>query len=131
MSAVVAALVLYVLDPERVGAFYRSVTGLEQVGASGDALILANSSAELVLVRIPERIASGMELADPPDRRESTPMKPVFLVRSLAAARAAADGTGGAVDPPEREWDFRDTRVCDGYDPEGNVVQLRAPLPAR
>ncbi len=32
---------------------------------------------------------------------------------------------GGEVFPPEREWNFQGYRVCDGMDPEGNVVQFR------
>jgi hypothetical protein len=38
----------------------------------------------------------------------------------LAAAR------GGRVLPVDREWEFAAHRVCDGVDPEGNVVQLRS-----
>ena len=29
------------------------------------------------------------------------------------------------VDPVETEWTFGLVRVCDGHDPEGNVVQFR------
>jgi len=29
----------------------------------------------------------------------------------------------------EREWQFKDARACDGIDPEGNIFQLRQPLP--
>ena len=32
---------------------------------------------------------------------------------------------GGALDPTAREWQFQSQRVCDGHDPEGNVIQLR------
>ena len=42
-------------------------------------------------------------------------------------AGALADGLGGLVDPPEREWTAGGLRACDGHDPEGNVLQLREP----
>jgi hypothetical protein len=32
---------------------------------------------------------------------------------------------GGQVDPAEREWNDQGCLVCDGHDPEGNVVQFR------
>jgi hypothetical protein len=32
---------------------------------------------------------------------------------------------GGRLKPPEAQWRFRGTTVLDGWDPEGNVVQLR------
>ena len=31
----------------------------------------------------------------------------------------------GALYPSHKEWDARGFRACDGYDPEGNIVQLR------
>jgi len=35
---------------------------------------------------------------------------------------------GGQLNSTAREWKFRDTRVCDGHDPEGNMFQLRETL---
>jgi hypothetical protein len=29
------------------------------------------------------------------------------------------------LNPPDAEWLFEGSRVCDGHDPEGNVFQLR------
>ncbi len=60
-----------------------------------------------------------------PVRRTDTPLKLAFDVDSIAAARDAALNLGGGIDPAEREWTFQGRRVCDGYEPEGNVVQLR------
>ena len=31
--------------------------------------------------------------------------------------------------PPEKEWHFQGQRVCDGCDPEGNMIQVREALP--
>jgi hypothetical protein len=32
---------------------------------------------------------------------------------------------GAAVNAIEHDWDFEAARVSDGYDPEGNVFQIR------
>ena len=40
-------------------------------------------------------------------------------------ARSLVVELGGGLNGPESEWRFQDCRVCDGHDPEGNVIQLR------
>jgi hypothetical protein len=52
-------------------------------------------------------------------------VKLVFVVSSLAAVREVAPALGGQLNPAEREWEFQTYMVCDGHDPEGNVVQFR------
>jgi hypothetical protein len=78
-----------------------------------------------VILAIPESIAASITVATPPARRESTPIKLVFHVGSIDAVRNAATNLGGELNGLEREWFFQDTKVCDGHDPEGNVVQFR------
>lgn len=51
--------------------------------------------------------------------------EPVFYVPDLAAARRVARELGGALKSVDDEWRFQDSIVCDGYDPEGNIFQLR------
>jgi hypothetical protein len=55
--------------------------------------------------------------------------------RTGAAAAAAGEGLNlrGGIDPTQSEWIFHRRRVCDGQDPEGNVVPFRRdiPTPAR
>jgi hypothetical protein len=43
----------------------------------------------------------------------------------MTACRETAAKLGGELDPPERERLFQLSIVCDGHDPEGNVLQLR------
>jgi predicted enzyme related to lactoylglutathione lyase len=76
-------------------------------------------------VAIPARIAAHIEIATPPLLREDTPIKLVFVVHSIAAARSVAPVHGGELNPPDTDWDLHGGRVCDGQDPEGNVIQLR------
>lgn len=119
------AAVLYATQVARVSAFYAALAGLECTQVEADHSVLESPGFQLVVVAIPAPIAATIELTTPPVRREDTPVKLVFPVPSLAAARVAAAGLGGVVDPVEREWTFQASRVCDGHDPEGNVVQSR------
>jgi len=74
---------------------------------------------------VPEHIACAIEIASPPRRRTETPVELVFEVACIAATRESARLHGGELYPVEREWTFQGYRVCDGQDPEGNVVQFR------
>jgi hypothetical protein len=54
-----------------------------------------------------------------------TPLKPTFVVASLADVRRAAQATGGYLKPDDGAWRFRGRVVLDGWDPEGNIVQFK------
>ncbi len=120
-----AAAVLYAMDLGRMRAFYEAVLGWEVVHAGDDHAILETAAFQLILQAIPASIAETIESASPPERRTETPIKLVFPIDSIREARDAAAAHGGELDAPEREWRFRTDRVCDGHDPEGNVVQFR------
>ena len=92
-------------------------------------VVLESPTFQLVVVAVPARIASGIEISDPPTRREENPIKLVFYVPSLAECRTQISSLAGLLNSPEREWSFQGARVCDGHDPEGNVFQLREALP--
>lgn len=116
--------VVYVKDIARVRAFYESVAELTVDREARDHTVLRSSTARLVLVRVPDAIAATIEITDPPARRAENPVKLILPVTSIAAARERAAHFGGEVGAVEREWDFDEVRVCDGVDPEGNVVQF-------
>lgn len=120
-----AGAVIYARDLARVSRFYEQVAGLRVTHAEDDHVVLGSGGFQLVLVAVPERLAASIELADPPRPRENTAIKPVFVVANLAAARDRAPALGGQLLPSAREWSFQGMRVCDGHDPEGNVVQFR------
>jgi hypothetical protein len=60
-----------------------------------------------------------------PALREDSYWKLALPVASIAAARTIASLLGGGLKSPEQEWEARGFRACDGYDPEGNVIQVR------
>ncbi len=124
-----AGAIVYAKDIQRLARFYAAVADLEIVHEVADHVVLESETHELVIVAIPAATAARIVIATPPVRRENTAFKLSFLVDSLADARSAAREAGGDLNPPEKEWDFQGLRVCDGCDPEGNMIQLREPLP--
>ena len=125
-ASLAAGAIVYAKDVDRLARFYADVAGLELAHRASDHAVLESDSFELVVVAIPEPTASRIAIATPPTRRENTAFKLVFHVERLEDARAAALAAGGAIDPAGKEWSFQGLRTCDGIDPEGNVIQLRA-----
>jgi catechol 2,3-dioxygenase-like lactoylglutathione lyase family enzyme len=122
------AAVVYARDLARVSDFYAAVLGSPGDRGEPGQVVFDVPAFQLVVLEIPEPIASKIRITSPPERRTQTPIKLAFPVGSIAALRAIAAGLGGQVDAAEHEWLFRGSLVCDGYDPEGNVVQLREPV---
>lgn len=111
-----AMAVLYCKDLPRLAAFYEAVFAVRPLRSSETFIELP----QLGLHAIPPEIAATIAITDPPAPREDTPIKLVFSVPDLDAARArlAALGATCAVRP----WG-----ACEVVDPEGNVFQLSAP----
>jgi predicted enzyme related to lactoylglutathione lyase len=128
-SSIAAGAVVYAKDLARMSAFYEQVTGLPVTHFDAAYAVLESGAFQLVVHAIPAHIAASIKIADPPVRREDSAVKLVFLVPSIAKARALAPSLGGELNPPEREWQFGPYRVCDGHDTEGNVIQLREHAP--
>ena len=120
-----AGAIVYAKDIHGLARFYAAVADLEVMHEVADHIVLESETVELVIVAIPAATAARIVITTPPQRRENTAFKLVFAVPSLADARTAARDNGGELNPPETEWKFQGLRVCDGCDPEGNVIQLR------
>ena len=120
-----AGAIVHAKDIRRLARFYAEVADLEIMHEVADHVVLESETHELVIVAIPAATAARIVIATPPVRRENTAFKLSFAVASLADARVAAKAAGGELDAPGKEWDFQGLRVCDGCDPEGNVIQLR------
>ena len=122
-----AGAIVYAKDLQRLAQFYAAVADLEIVHEVADHVVLESETHELVVVAIPAATAARIVITSPPQRRENTAFKLSFAVPSLAEAREAAKAAGGELNPPAKEWSFQGMRVCDGCDPEGNMIQLREP----
>ena len=126
--------VIYTANCDRLAAFYVAVIGFRECERKPDYVVLENATVQLVLLRADDAAhaasASAAAVAPPADagqasRRSDAAIKPVFRVASIEAARAAATSAGGRINATRHEWRFGAHRVCDGLDPDGNVIQLR------
>lgn len=117
--------VVFAKDVARLAEFYAQTAGLTPLETGTAHVVLDGAMLQVVVHGIPPTIAARIEIAVPPLRREDTPIKLCLPVASLADARRAAALFGGQVDAPGQEWEARGFRACDGFDPEGNVVQFR------
>ena len=124
----VAGAVIYAKDIERVSHFYSALAGLPIVQQEPDHVLLESAKFQLVVVAIAPSIANQIIISSPPERRENTAIKICFAVHNLATARETAIRLGGELNSPEREWAFQGNKVCDAYDPEGNIFQVRASM---
>jgi len=121
--------VVFAKGLERIAKFYEQLLSLSVTRAERDHVVLESEHLELVIHAIPNRIAGSITIAEPPEVREGTSIKLFFPVASLAEARSRAFLLGGQVNPSQREWAGNGFRACDGFDPEGNVFQLRQNVP--
>ena len=116
--------VLFARDVDRMAAFYSMVLGLHEANRAEDYILLESPGFQLVVHRIVGD-APAAKSHDASGRRVTAAFKPVFFVPSLSRVRALAGTHGGGLEPAEREWSFNGVTVCDGVDPEGNVIQFR------
>lgn len=117
--------VLFANDLERVARFYAGVLGLSEVHRDEDHILLESPGFQMVVHRIVAAGSAPAQVTAPPERRRTAAYKPVFFVPSLSRVREVAGTYGGVIEPAEKEWSFDGVTVCDGLDPEGNVIQFR------
>lgn len=127
MTQIQSGAVIYAKDFLRVANFYNNTTSLAIRTKDKSFVTLESESFQLVVIQAPSRIAGTIDIADPPKRREETPIKLVFFVGSISQHREIVKKFGGELYGKEKEWEFDEQVVCDGIDPEGNIFQLRAP----
>lgn len=117
--------VVFAKDIRKVARFYEQLIPLSVTHTESSHIVLESDVMQLVIHGIPKKIADSIHVATPPAVREETPIKLFFPVASLVDARIRAEQLGGQLGPSKKEWEARGFRACDGYDPEGNVFQLR------
>ena len=118
--------VLFAKDLNRVATFYSVVLGLTEANHADDHIVLESPGFQLVVHRLTGGGSPAGDITSPPARRATAAFKPVFFVPSIARLREVAETHGGVLEPPDQEWSFNGVTVCDGLDPEGNVIQFRA-----
>lgn len=128
---ITAGAVIYAADLDCLAAFYVTALGFHERGRDSDHVVLEANGFQLVLLkRDVVTVTAADAESTPRPRRSECAIKPVFMVTRIADARAASATVGGVINAARHEWLFGEHRVCDGLDPEGNVVQLRERLKA-
>ncbi|MBK7594772.1 MAG: hypothetical protein IPP98_04125 [Gemmatimonadetes bacterium] len=120
-----AGAVLYSKDMALVASFYAAILGLTLAEHDEEHVRLESPGFQLVVRTMPNHIAARIHIAAPPVRRADAAVKLVFFVPSIAKVRTAAETHGGLLNGIEKEWLYNGVKVCDGIDPEGNVLQFR------
>lgn len=110
----------------KLADFYLMMLQLNVVERDDEFVLMASDSVELVILQAPASIVEVITISNPLTPRETVAIKPVFFINNIQAVRDLAQDHGGFVNYPDKEWEFRGHTVCDGYDPEGNIFQLRA-----
>ena len=118
--------VLFAKNLDRVATFYSVVLGLTEANRADDHILLESPGFQLVVHRIGVGGSVAGEITEQPTLRATAAFKPVFFVPSIARLRGVAENYGGVMEPVDQEWSFNGVTVCDGLDPEGNVIQFRA-----
>ena len=113
--------VLFVKNPGTVASFYIEALDMQCSQQDTQHAVLQRSGFELIVHRIPDHIAAGIELSQPPVRRESGAIRLDYAVDSIERSRMLARQLGGDIDDDPPAWADRDSRFYLGCDPEGNV----------
>ena len=119
--------VLYAKDLEKLKAFYLAIGGELTDGIEGEFAAISNADTELIILQVPQNIASQIAIDDPPVVRSAIPLKAVFSTTSIANVLEKLPEIGGRPVPGMKQWKFRQYLVQDVVDAEGNVVQLWQP----
>ena len=117
--------VIFAKDVRKMVRFYVQVLSMMEKINDSDKAILESEYFSLVIHGIPTEVSENIDISVPPRIRENTPIKLYFPVNSIEEARIKASDFGGKVNPKNCEWNASNFVACDGFDPEGNVLQLR------
>jgi predicted enzyme related to lactoylglutathione lyase len=119
-----AGAVLFTVNMKQLANFYERVVGMRVVKTASDHVVLEIGTFHLTVNQVPEQYANNIVITSPPVVRDSGATKLSFRVDRISRSRQTAVELGGLVYGSEREWDNDGTRVCDGWDPDGNVFQV-------
>jgi catechol-2,3-dioxygenase len=116
------SIVLWVENLEPAKQFYQNLLSASVHDESQTFVRVASGENEVLLHLVPEQYREG--ISSPPAIREEAVIKPVFAVRSINEARNAVANLSGQVNDATSEQIYANVRYCDGFDTEGNVIQV-------
>jgi len=113
--------VLYARSLQKMVAFYSAVLGSECVHSDEHHAVFDLNGLALVIHQIPPGLASGIDIAEPPVRRESGAIRLDYPVADIGDSRTRARALGGDIDARPPPWAEPGAGFFLGNDPEGNV----------
>lgn len=108
-------VMIFVKDLAAMERFYTDVLGFHPVEASRVPTWMEFAEG-LALHAVPEEIACEIVIASPPEVRDETPMKPIFVTDDLESTCDRLE----AADVPVKRYAWG----ADFVDPEGNVFHI-------
>ena len=108
-----------------MSTFYRELAAMSVLLEDESHVVLEVEGLQLVIHALSGEPRVQQDAAGQVPIREDSYVKLCLPVKSISAARSIAAANGGAIKPPQHEWEARGFRACDGHDPEGNVIQVR------
>ena len=112
-----STIVLWVSDLDKSVNFYSALFDDKSPYRTPSFASVSGQGNEVLIHLLPEEYRSEPTLG------EDNPIKPVFEVMSIDAARLAAGRNGGRIKSEVIE--HGSSRYADGNDPDGNVIQVR------
>ncbi|WP_309386460.1 VOC family protein [Cerasicoccus frondis] len=123
-----SGLVIYSAQLDKLMRFYGEVFGLELKEHDRGYALLEDDDFELVILETETARSLGVNSEGIPSPRDATAIKPAFFIStSLADISAQVKAYGGGLHAP-KDWTFGGRWVCDAWDCEGNIFQLRGEL---
>jgi predicted enzyme related to lactoylglutathione lyase len=122
-----SGLLIFAKDINKLASFYTELLDAEITNRDDGYITLYQGGVEIIVHALPPQISDTIKLSVPPEVREESAIKPIFVVKSIEQCRQAAKQNGGSINGPDKEFEFLGYRYCDGVDAEGNVIQLREP----
>jgi len=111
-----STIVLWVSDINKSSAFYADLFNSTAPYITEEFASIAGNGNEVLIHLLPEEFRSS------PSIGEENPIKPVFSVPSISAARAAASRHGCSF--KENIMQHGTRSYLDGLDPDGHVIQI-------
>lgn len=115
---------IFAKDAPRLAEFYERGFGFAVTSRDPGWIAFDAGGVELGIHQIPQEIAKGIVLDDPPRERSAGAVKLSFVVDNFSAAKARLEAAGARFRDPNA-WDGPAER--DFVDPEGNVFRIREP----
>jgi predicted enzyme related to lactoylglutathione lyase len=110
-------IILFVADMNKMKDFYTNVFGLKILDDSEPGFIILDAGAsQIALHQIPGKY-TGIDF----EPREDSFVKMVFHSDNVEQDRAELKKSGVRM---KKTFVWKNTLMCDGFDPEGNVFQI-------